>query len=87
MPERVEKGLPSGGRPTPDQEARTLARARIIGGVLAALAAHGLEATVDEVAESAGVSRRTCSADFETHGELLAAAIDEEDVPTGVEFR
>jgi AcrR family transcriptional regulator len=42
-----------------------------------AIAASGLDATIDEVADAAGVSRRTVTRYFATHGELIAATIDE----------
>jgi AcrR family transcriptional regulator len=42
-----------------------------------AVAASGLDATIDEVALAAGVSRRTVFRHFASHGELIAATIDE----------
>ena len=62
-------------RPTLGEESRTLARARIVQGAMAALQAGGLESTVDEVADAAGVSRRTVFRHFATHDELMAAAV------------
>ncbi len=64
-------------RPSLGEETRALARARIIQGAVASLAVSGLDATVDEVAEAAGVSRRTVFRHFATHGELIAAAVAE----------
>lgn len=54
-----------------------MARARIVQGATLALAANGLDVTVDEMAEAAGVSRRTVFRHFATHGELIVAAIGE----------
>lgn len=42
---------------------------------MAAIAAHGLDVTVDQVAEAAGVSRRTVFRQFATQGELVATAV------------
>ena len=71
-------GDPSAGdRPTLGEETRAVARARIILGATVALAQQGLDVTVDEVAEAAGVSRRTVFRHFATHGELIVAAIGE----------
>lgn len=65
------------GRPTLGQESRSRARERIAHGAATVLAAKGLDATVDDVAETAGVSRRTVFRHFATHNELLAAGINE----------
>ena len=58
-------------------EQRDLARARILRAAQRALAARGLAATVDDVAEQAGVSRRTVFRHFATRERLFAAAIRE----------
>jgi AcrR family transcriptional regulator len=44
---------------------------------MVAIVREGLDATVDEVAECASVSRRTIFRHFSSHGELLAAAVSE----------
>jgi AcrR family transcriptional regulator len=62
-------------RPSLRDDSRSRARARIIQGALVALATFGLGATIEEVAEAAGVSRRTVFRHFPSHGELLAASI------------
>jgi AcrR family transcriptional regulator len=64
-------------RPTLREDARSQARARIIEGAMIAIAASGLDATIDEVALRAGVSRRTVFRHFASHGELIAATLDE----------
>jgi AcrR family transcriptional regulator len=64
-------------RPTLRDDARSQARARIIEGAMIAVAASGLDATIDEVALQSGVSRRTVFRHFSSHGELIAATIDE----------
>jgi AcrR family transcriptional regulator len=56
-------------------EQRSVADARIIGGAMAVFAEKGLDATVDDVAQAAGVGRKTVFRHFATHGELFAAAI------------
>jgi AcrR family transcriptional regulator len=56
---------------------RSLAHARIVHGAMAVLAVKGFDCTVDDVAVAAGVSRRTVFRHFATHGELLAAALEE----------
>jgi len=67
----------AGGRPTLAEEARGSARERIARGALASIAAKGLDATCDEVADAAGVSRRTVFRHFANHGEILAAGLAE----------
>lgn len=56
-------------------ESRDRARARIVKAAQRALAGRGLAATVDEVAELAGVSRRTVFRHFASRERLFAAAI------------
>jgi AcrR family transcriptional regulator len=64
-------------RPTLREDSRSRARTRIIQGALIAMAASGLDVTIDEVADAAGVSRRTVFRHFANHGELIAAAISQ----------
>ncbi len=64
-------------RPTLREDARNRTRERIIEGAIAAVAASGLDATVDEIADAAGVSRRTVFRHFATHDDLLVATISE----------
>jgi AcrR family transcriptional regulator len=59
------------------EDSRSRARTRIIQGALVALASSGLDATIEEVAEAAGVSRRTVFRHFPSHGELIAASINQ----------
>jgi AcrR family transcriptional regulator len=70
-------------RPNLRDDARARARARIIQGASAAIAKSGLHATIDEIAEEAGVSRRTVFRHFANHAELLAAAIRESILEVG----
>ena len=49
-----------------------MARERIIEGAMAVFAEKGLHGTAEDVAEAAGVSRRTVFRHFATHGELFA---------------
>ncbi|HLM65118.1 MAG TPA: TetR/AcrR family transcriptional regulator [Acidimicrobiales bacterium] len=58
-------------------EQRDLARSRILKAAQRALAARGLVTTVDDVAEAAGVSRRTVFRHFASRERLFAAAIRE----------
>jgi AcrR family transcriptional regulator len=58
-------------------EKRDLARARIVRATRRALAARGLATTVDDVAETAGVSRRTVFRHFPSREHLFAVAIQE----------
>ena len=57
-----------------DQQ-REVAQARILRAAGAALAARGLAATVDDVAEAAGISRRTIFRHFATREALFVAVI------------
>jgi len=56
-------------------EQRELAQARILRAAGVALAARGLAATVDDVAEAAGISRRTIFRHFATRDALFVAVI------------
>jgi AcrR family transcriptional regulator len=62
-------------RPTLREDSRSRASMRIVDGALVAMARSGLDVTIDEVADTAGVSRRTVFRHFASHGELIAAAI------------
>jgi len=78
----IETGGESGAsviapRPSLRQDSRTRAQARIIQGALTAVAAWGLDATIDQVADAAGVSRRTVFRHFTNHGELILATLNE----------
>jgi len=68
---------PADGRPTLGEETRAVVQARIAQGAAAALAASGFDATVDDIATAAGVSRRTVFRHFATHDEVLAAGLTE----------
>jgi AcrR family transcriptional regulator len=61
--------------PSLADEQRELAQARILRAAGAALAARGLAATVDDVAEAAGISRRTVFRHFATRDALFVAVI------------
>lgn len=67
--------LTSGADPAAD--ARSLVQTRILKAARKALAARGLDTTVDEVAELAGVGRRTVFRYFASREKLFAAAIRE----------
>ena len=56
-------------------EQREVAQARILRAAGVALAARGLAATVDDVAEAAGISRRTIFRHFATRDALFVAVI------------
>jgi AcrR family transcriptional regulator len=64
-------------RPTLGEETRAVTRARIVRGATVALARSGFDATVDDIATAAGVSRRTVFRHFATHDEVVAAAVSE----------
>ena len=57
--------------------ARDLAQSRIVHAARVCLSQRGLDTTVDDVAEEAGVSRRTVFRHFATRDRLLAAGIRE----------
>jgi AcrR family transcriptional regulator len=59
------------------EDSRHHARARIVEGAMVAVAKWGLDATVDQIAEEAGVSRRTVFRQFSSHAELLLATLEE----------
>ncbi|HEY2508855.1 MAG TPA: TetR/AcrR family transcriptional regulator [Streptosporangiaceae bacterium] len=61
--------------PSLADEQRDLVRTRITRAAGLVLAARGLAATIDDVAEAAGVSRRTIFRHFATRESLFAAAI------------
>jgi AcrR family transcriptional regulator len=61
--------------PSLADEQREVAHARILRAAGAVLAARGLAATIDEVAEAAGVSRRTIFRHFATRDALFVAVI------------
>jgi AcrR family transcriptional regulator len=54
-----------------------VAQARILQGAATALAERGFDATVDDIAEAAGVGRRTVFRYFATHDEVVGAAVAE----------
>jgi AcrR family transcriptional regulator len=66
---------PSLGALSLADEQRELVRARILRAAGSVLAARGLAATVDDVAEAAGVSRRTIFRHFMTRDALFVAVI------------
>jgi len=63
------------GLPSLADEQREVAQARILRAAGSVLAARGLAATVDDVAEAAGVSRRTIFRHFVTRDALFVAVI------------
>lgn len=71
----VSAGTPSLGAPSLADEQREVARARILRAAGSVLAARGLAATVDDVAEAAGVSRRTIFRHFATRDALFVTVI------------
>ena len=68
-------GTPVPGAPSLADEQREVAKARIMRAAGSVLAARGLAATVDEVAEAAGVSRRTIFRHFATRDALFVTVI------------
>jgi AcrR family transcriptional regulator len=66
---------PPGAAPSLADEQRELVRLRILRAAGSVLAARGLAATVDDVAEAAGVSRRTIFRHFLTRDALFVAVI------------
>jgi len=64
-------------RPTLREDSRSHARARIVEGAKVAVAKWGLDATVDQIADEAGVSRRTVFRQFSSHAELLLVTLEE----------
>lgn len=69
--------MASGGLVVPSlaDEQREVAQARIMRAAGAVLAARGLAATIDDVADAAGVSRRTIFRHFATRDALFVAVI------------
>lgn len=63
-------------RPSLREDARERARARIVEGASKVMARSGLDATIEEVADEAGVSRRTVFRYFSSHAEVVVAAIE-----------
>jgi AcrR family transcriptional regulator len=64
-------------RPSLRDESRSHARARIVQGAMVAVAKWGLDATVDQIADESGVSRRTVFRQFSSHAELLLVTLEE----------
>ncbi len=75
--ENASDAPPPGDRPTLGEETRAVTQARIVRGATVALAVSGFDATVDDIAAAAGVSRRTVFRHFATHDEVLGAAMSE----------
>jgi AcrR family transcriptional regulator len=75
--EAADESFTSTLRPSLREDSRDRAQDRIIKGALRALASSGLDATIDEIADAAGVSRRTVFRHFASHGELMAASISQ----------
>jgi AcrR family transcriptional regulator len=75
--EPAEVGSPPSMRPTLREDSRSHARSRIVEGAKAAVAKWGLDATVDQIADQAGVSRRTVFRQFSSHAELLLVTLEE----------
>ena len=67
----------AGDRPTLSEETRSVAQARIVQGAATALATRGFDATVDDIAATAGVGRRTVFRYFATHDDVVDAAVTE----------
>lgn len=72
----MDNSARSDRRPGLRAEQRSLADSRILDGAMAVFAEKGLDATVDDVAHAAGVSRRTVFRHFDSHSELFGAAIE-----------
>ena len=75
MAKRAHVDRTTSGRPTLGEETRSVAQARIVQGAAAALATKGFEATVDDIAATAGVGRRTVFRYFATHDDVVDAAV------------
>jgi hypothetical protein len=76
-PETDDGGSITLPRPTLREDSRNHARARIVSGAKVAVAKWGLDATVDQIADESGVSRRTVFRQFSSHAELLLATLEE----------
>jgi AcrR family transcriptional regulator len=76
-PETDDGGSSTSPRPTLREDSRNHARARIVSGAQVAVAKWGLDATVDQIADESGVSRRTVFRQFSSHAELLLATLEE----------
>jgi AcrR family transcriptional regulator len=80
---------PAAAAATLAEEQRDVARTRIVRAARRVLAERGLATTVDDVAEAAGVSRRTVFRHFSTRENLFAVAIRDglrtygEHIPSG----
>jgi len=80
---------PAAAAATLAEEQRDVARTRIVRAARRVLAERGLATTVDDVAEAAGVSRRTVFRHFATRENLFAVAIRDglrtygEHIPSG----
>jgi len=75
--ERSRVTASSTERPSLGEETRAVVRARIVDGASAVLAERGFDATIDEIATAAGVSRRTVFRHFPTHGAVVEAAVSD----------
>ncbi len=67
--------MTASGVPTLADDKRQATVTRILRSARLFLAEHGLDVTVEEIAEAAGVSRRTLFRYFPTRDQLVAAAI------------
>ncbi len=70
-------GADGHGVPSLAAEKRQLTERRIRRAAMEVMALRGFSATVDEIADSAGVSSRTIYRYFATHDQLIAAGIEE----------
>ncbi|HXY43922.1 MAG TPA: TetR/AcrR family transcriptional regulator [Acidimicrobiales bacterium] len=86
-PEALEEDAGTTGRLSLGEESRALARARILQGAVSVLAEKGFDATIDDVAAAARVSRRTVFRHFATQGELHVAAVNDVMEVIGGELR